>query len=508
MVETMVLPEGGQGGSEMAASPRDRVRGAGRLAPALVLLGGLFVAGIAPAAERELGRHESLRAVVPGDFACAPQVTVTVRAPEPALFGGDRIALQKLVGGLRIMLGFECQDLRQLVLVGEAAGEVVYHGMASADSGWVLATLEGPTRAAEAEVEVAAPPSESQGEQHQVAAAAGADPPASDPAPAEPAAVGAAATTVLPPELPEAAAAQPERRVALVIGNGAYAPEIGPLANPANDAADMAEALRAAGFEVTLQLDVDRDTMLRAAIDFGSSLRDGGVGLFYYAGHAVQVDGSNYLIPLGAQIDREDYVPLEAVDVNQVLGRMGGADNRLNIVILDACRNNPFRGISRGVARGLAQTLAPTGTYIAYSAGPGQVALDGDGRNSPYTAGLLDMMRKPGLPLEEVFKGVRVQVLASTQEKQTPWTSSSITGDFYFRPPQLQPAEPQVAEPAGAAPAASDDLVVWSAIANSENPDDFEIFLDAYPQSPLAPFARQRLERLRSATSSPSAPAR
>ena len=230
--------------------------------------------------------------------------------------------------------------------------------------------------------------------------------------------------------------------MALVIGNGAYGPEIGRLANPANDAADIAAALRAAGFEVMLKLDVDRDEMLRAAIDFGSSLRDGGVGLFYYAGHAVQVDGNNYLIPLGAEIDREDYVPLEAVDVNQILGRMGGADNRLNIVVLDACRNNPFRGISRGVARGLAQTLAPSGTYIAYSAAPGQVALDGDGRNSPYTAGLLDMMTRPGLPLEEVFKGVRVKVLASTQEKQTPWTSSSITGDFYFRRRSRQSRSP------------------------------------------------------------------
>jgi len=283
-----------------------------------------------------------------------------------------------------------------------------------------------------------------------------------------------------------------ERRVALVIGNGAYGPEIGALANPSNDAADFAEALRAAGFETMLKLDVDRDEMHRAVIDFGRSLDDGGVGLFYYAGHAVQVDGNNYLIPLGARIDREDYVPLEAVDVNQVLGRMGGANNRLNIVILDACRNNPFRSISRGVSRGLAQTLAPTGTYIAYSAGPGQVAFDGDGRNSPYTAGLLDMMTQPGLSLEEVFKGVRVKVLASTEDKQTPWTSSSITGDFYFRQP-----EPEVAEPVPTAPAAaSDDLVVWSAIASSQNAEDFEIFLETYPESPLAPFAKQRLSRL------------
>lgn len=498
------------------ASPRDAIRGSMRHGSALVAVGCLLVASIASAAERELGRHESLRAVVAGDFSCGEQVEVTVRAPEPSMFGGDRVALQKLVGGLRIMLGFECPNLRQLVLIGEAAGEEVYRGTASADGGWVLASLQTPTRAAEADVEVAARPSEVQDGQNRIPASGGPAPNENDRTQREAAAVGAEAIAhasppaaieersdgsagaevdgVLSIDPPRASqATQAERRVALVVGNSAYGPEIGALANPINDATDVAELLGAAGFEIILKLDVDRDEMLRAIIDFGRLLDDGGVGLFYYAGHAVQLDGSNYLIPLGAQIDREDYVQLEAVDVNQVLGRMGGADNRLNIVILDACRNNPFRSISRGVSRGLAQTLAPTGTYIAYSAGPGQVALDGDGRNSPYTAGLLEMAAQPGLPLEEVFKGVRVKVLASTQDKQTPWTSSSITGDFYFhRPP------PEVAEPVATPPAAtSDDLVVWSAIANSQNAEDFEIFLETYPKSPLAPFARQRLSRLK-----------
>jgi uncharacterized caspase-like protein len=476
-------------------SPRRAIQDAMRHGSVL-LVGCLLVVSVASAAERELGRHESLRAVVSDDFSCGEQVQVTVRAPEASAFAGDRVALQKLVGGLRIILGFECPDLQQMVLIGEAAGEEVYRGTASAGSGWVLVSLPAPTRAADADVEVAARPSDIQAQSEGATVGAGAI------AQASPAAIDKSAggsgraelESVLPTELPIISQATPsERRVALVIGNGAYGPEIGALANPSNDAADFAEALKAAGFETMLKLDVDRDEMHRAVIDFGRSLDDGGVGLFYYAGHAVQVDGNNYLIPLGAQIDREDYVPLEAVDVNQVLGRMGGANNRLNIVILDACRNNPFRSISRGVSRGLAQTLAPTGTYIAYSAGPGQVALDGEGRNSPYTAGLLDMMAQPGLSLEEVFKGVRVKVLASTEDKQTPWTSSSITGDFYFHQP-----EPEVAEPLPTAPAAaSDDLVVWSAIANSQNAEDFRIFLETYPDSPLAPFARQRLARLR-----------
>jgi uncharacterized caspase-like protein len=473
---------------------------------ALILAACLLSSGAAAGGERLLGRHEGLTATVAGDFVCGEQATVMVRAQDPTAFAGDRIALQKLLGGLRIMLGFECPNLRLLVLVGEVAGQQVYRGTASANDGWVLAdleTIEANLDENRAELKRTATPGaadtqDDERPQPETAAAVGAE----AIAPVSPAAIaksagGAGGTeveSVLPAALPLASQAAPsERRVALVIGNGAYGPEIGALANPSNDAADMAEALSAAGFEIILKLDVDRDEMHRAVIDFGRSLDDGGVGLFYYAGHAVQVDGNNYLIPLGAQIDREDYVPLEAVDVNQVLGRMGGANNRLNIVILDACRNNPFRSISRGVARGLAQTLAPTGTYIAYSAGPGQVALDGDGRNSPYTAGLLDMMTQPGLSLEEVFKGVRVKVLASTEDKQTPWTSSSITGDFYFHR-----AEQEVAQPVATAPAAtSDDLVVWSAIANSQNAEDFEIFLETYPNSPLAPFARQRLARLR-----------
>jgi hypothetical protein len=286
-----------------------------------------------------------------------------------------------------------------------------------------------------------------------------------------------------------------EQRIALVIGNSAYDSTIGRLANPANDAADFAKALRAADFEVMLKLDIDRDEMLRAMVNFGRALRDGGVGLFYYAGHAIQVDGNNYLVPLGANIDNEDYIPIETVDVNQVLARMGGADNRLNIVILDACRNNPFRGTFRGVTRGLAATLAPSGTYIAYAAAPGQVALDGESRNSPYTSALLDVLGEPGLRLEDVFKLVGARVLSRTDGTQTPWTASSITGDFYFHLPEPE----QTPLAAVQAPAADPTYInVWNAIANSQDPVDFQIFLETFPDSPLAPFAQRRMERLQS----------
>ena len=491
------------------ASPRDGIR------PAILLALGCCVVTIGMAAaaeERELGRHEALRAMVPGDFQCGEQAEVTVRAPDPSPFAGDRIALQKLLGGLRIMLGFECPDLQMLVLIGEAAGNEVYRGTASAHEGWVLADLHMPA-AADPQIGVPDSAIDDQDELKRVPGDGGTDPEKSDrnqavPKPVAAEAIvqasltgmdkplGAGALSGPEPQPKDIDATSIERRVALVIGNGAYGPDIGRLVNPMNDATDMAGALEAVGFDVTLQVDVDRDQMLRAVIEFGRSLRDGGVGLFYYAGHAVQLDGSNYMIPLGAKLEAEDYVPLETVDINQVLGRMGGANNRLNIVVLDACRNNPFRSISRSVSRGLAQTLAPTGTYIAYSAAPGQVALDGAGRNSPYTSGLVEVLTQPGLQLEEVFKAVRAQVLTSTESKQTPWTSSSITGDFYFRPPE--PEEPKSV--ATASTATPDDVVVWGAIADSQRPEDFEMFLATYPDSALVPFVRQRLSRLQPTT--------
>jgi formylglycine-generating enzyme required for sulfatase activity len=293
-----------------------------------------------------------------------------------------------------------------------------------------------------------------------------------------------------------------ERRVALVIGNGAYGPPINQLANPGNDARDIAAALDSAGFEVTLELDADRDQMRRAVIDFGLALRDGGVGLFYYSGHAVQLDGVNYMIPLGAEVLSASYVPVETVAIDDVLARMGGADNRLNIVVLDACRNNPFKGLFRSATRGLAQAPAPSGTYIAYAAAPDALALDGKGqRNSPYTAALLTALAEPGLNLEEVFKQVRRQVHESTKGFQTPWTGSSITGDFFFHLPEPA-AEPQVAAPPSAP---TIDMVVWDRIGDSQDPADFEIFLEVYPDSPLAPFARNRLKALQASRPSPAA---
>ncbi len=225
-----------------------------------------------------------------------------------------------------------------------------------------------------------------------------------------------------------------EQRVALVIGNSAY--EDTPLANPVNDARLMAETLRGLGFEVIERTDADQKEMKLAIFELGDRLEAAGkdaVGLFYYAGHGVQVDGQNYLIPLNAQTKRERHVAIEAVGASWVLGQMEFAGNRVNFVILDACRNNPLTRGFRSQLRGLAKMNAPTGSLVAYSTGPGDVAVDGEGVNSPYTLALSQVMQRPGLPAEKVFKLVRDAVREETKGEQTPWEESSMTGaDFYF----------------------------------------------------------------------------
>ena len=255
------------------------------------------------------------------------------------------------------------------------------------------------------------------------------------------------------------------RRVALIIGNSDYRGSISKLANPANDARDIAAAMKKVGFDVDVHLDATRDEMNRAILNFKKRLHESDVGLFYYAGHAIQVNGRNFMIPVEANLDitdmradtLADYVSLETVEIDDVLGRMAAAEPDLNIVILDACRDNPFAGRSRGLSRGLAQTLAPRGTFVAYATAPGQVAEDGSGNNSPYTSALVEAVNTPGLKLEDVFKQVRRDVALKTDGRQTPWENSSIFGDFYFTPPK--PKEPPVTatlptpQPAAPAPA-------------------------------------------------------
>ena len=302
-------------------------------------------------------------------------------------------------------------------------------------------------------------------------------------------------------------------RVALVVGNGGYAAEnIPALANPVNDAKVMAKALETSGFEVRLVTDADQAGMRTAIEAFGEQLEQAGgdaVGLFYYAGHGVEVRGHNYLIPTGAEIERAVEFQTDAVPAEWVLSWMEAAGNRLNVVILDACRNNPF-GKHRGGSQGLAQMDAPSGTLIAYSAAPGQVAVDGEGENSPYTAALALALAEPGLKVEDVFKRVRVTVETATNAKQTPWESSSLRGDFYFvakakkRPapapspitvPETVTAELTVQQLAARAYEAAERIPTISS---------YQLVIEQFPGTLYAGLAEQQIEKLKAATTPPA----
>ena len=222
-----------------------------------------------------------------------------------------------------------------------------------------------------------------------------------------------------------------ERRVALVIGNSAY--KQAPLANPGNDARAMAQVLRESGFTVKELRNLNQAGMRRAIREFGDDIAKGGVGLFFFAGHGMQIRGRNFLIPVGSDIEREDEVEDQAVDARLVLEKMASAKNALNIVILDACRNNPFISSFRSSIVGLAAMDAPAGTLVAFSTAPGQVAADGTGDNGLYTQHLVSYMREPGLKVEDVFKRVRAAVRQESGGRQTPWENTSLEADFYFK---------------------------------------------------------------------------
>jgi len=218
-------------------------------------------------------------------------------------------------------------------------------------------------------------------------------------------------------------------RMALVIGNNVY--EDSPLTNPANDANDMTAMLQQLGFAVNTRINATQQEMEEAIRDFAGNLRPEDTALFYFSGHGAQVDGINYLVPIGARIVSEQDIKYKSVAAELVLDYLEQAGSKLNIIILDACRDNPFKGF-RSTRGGLAMMTSPTGTLIGYATAPGTVAYDGPGENSPYTKHLLQAMSSPGLRIEDVFKQARVGVMVETGNKQVPWESSSLIGDFYF----------------------------------------------------------------------------
>lgn len=340
------------------------------------------------------------------------------------------------------------------------------------------------------------------------------------------------------------AAPAAEERHALVIGNSAYAQ--GPLRNPVNDARAVAKALGGTGFKVTLVEDATQPAMVRAIRLFGERIAKGGVGLFYFAGHGLQVKGRNYLVPVNADIAHEEEIEFNAVDVNLVLAKMDAAKNGLNIVILDACRNNPFQRSFRSMQTGLAQMDAPTGTFIAFATAPGSVAADGTGEHGVYTKYLLAEMTKPGIPIEQLFKQVRNGVMRETANRQIPWESSSLRGDFAFRPGayqtsvadavaealkrerELQRAEmervlqaalerqreqlaaaglrPPPAPPPAAADSVALELSFWESVKSSSDPGDLRAYLEQFPNGKFSALAKNRLAALGNAQPAPTKP--
>ncbi|PVB59574.1 peptidase C14, caspase catalytic subunit p20 [Labrenzia sp. 011] len=280
--------------------------------------------------------------------------------------------------------------------------------------------------------------------------------------------------------------AKAEVRLALVIGNGAYS-NVTALDNPTNDAILMADALRQVGFDVTLIAEATQEKMIRAISDFGRNLREAGddaTGLFYYAGHGVQSFGSNYLLPVDIELRDAADLSLVGVPANAVLRQMFSARNQTNIVILDACRNNPFATIPDLSDNGLAEMKAPTGTYLAYSTAPGEIAVDGGGSNSPFTEALARRLSTPGVPIEALFKDVRVEVLEATGGNQTPWDTSSLTVDFQFAPAvALSAEEIQTRQ-------------LWESVRLSRDPVQVLLFLRASPVNPYTHEARALLQEL------------
>jgi uncharacterized caspase-like protein len=298
------------------------------------------------------------------------------------------------------------------------------------------------------------------------------------------------------------------RRVALVMGNGAYA-SAPALKNPPNDARDMAATLKTLGFEVSSGVNLSQREMKRLIREFGQKLKAGGNGLFYYAGHGVQARGRNYIIPVDADIQSEADVEDSGVDVGLVLNYMDDAQNGLNIVILDACRNNPFARSFRSASEGLAQVDAPTGTLIAYATAPGRVAADGAGENGLYTSELLKAMRLQGLTATDMFMQVRAEVMKRTGNKQVPWEASSLVGSFYFSGGANSTGSSSGAY--NAAPnetrfdAAAFEYSYWETIKNSTSADEFKAYLARYPEGQFAALAKIKIKNLE-VVSKPSEP--
>lgn len=280
-------------------------------------------------------------------------------------------------------------------------------------------------------------------------------------------------------------------RQALVIGNSQY--RIAPLDNPGNDATAIADALRTLGFDVKLHLNAGRQGMLDAIEQYADQLASRkAVGLFYFAGHGVQLAWRNYLIPVDAVIRSPGDVPARAVELNSLLSGLGKARNPMNVIVLDACRDNPFGEAFPAEHKGLSQFDAPPGSLLAYATSPGNVASDGTGFNGLYTEHLLRELKIREAKIEDVFKRVRLGVRRSSSGGQIPWESTSLEEDFYFLPPrEVAKSSEEVATRRF-----EEELAIWESIKSAVTPEPLEDYLRRYPSGLFSEVAQLRLDQV------------
>lgn len=280
-------------------------------------------------------------------------------------------------------------------------------------------------------------------------------------------------------------------RHALIIGNAAY--RQAPLRNPLNDARAMAEGLKLTGFQVAMHLDAGREEMQQAIRRYcGAVAKDRAIGVFYFAGHGAQLAWRNFLLPVDALVENLEQLEARTVDLNVLLQGLTKADNPLNVIILDACRDNPFGAGVTPQQKGLSQFDAPRSSLLAYATAPGNVASDGDGVNGLYTEHLVRELAVPEARIEDVFKRVRLNVRRSSQGRQIPWESTSLEEDFYFLPPAAlgKPAE------ALAARRFEEQLALWEKIKASNDPAPLEEYLRRYPSGYYSELAQLRLDQV------------
>ena len=284
--------------------------------------------------------------------------------------------------------------------------------------------------------------------------------------------------------------AQPkESRIALVIGNGTY--KTSPLKNPVNDAKDMATKLRSLGFVVIERSNLSIRQIGSTLREFRGKLVPGGVALVFYAGHGLQIKGENYLPAVDADISSEEDVPNQSLAIRQIMDVLVDAKTRLNLVFLDACRNNPYSRSFRSAGEGLSRVIAPSGTLISFATRPGSVAADGDGRNGLYTGALLQQMNNTSQPIEQVLKRVVTSVKASSKNRQEPWMEGSIEGEFCFGDCSF----------GSTITAVSDDRALWESVKDSRDVNELKAYLAQFPQGLFAGLASARIQALERSTS-------